>query len=157
MTGAKNRKPNIIRSLYLGEGVLEEVNLRLQARYKNIIREEVRYEGLNLGDAEIVLAAYGTMGRICKAVMQQLRKEGINAGLIRPISLWPFPSEVFAQAAEKAKNFLVVEMSAGQMLEDVKLSVNGKAEVDFYGRMGGGIPEAEEIIKRVKNIIKKYG
>jgi len=157
LTGAKNRQPNIIRSLYLGEGVLEEVNLRLQARYKNIIKEEVRYEGLNLGDAEIVLAAYGTMARICKPVTQQLIKEGIKIGLIRPISLWPFPSQIFAQTAEKTKNFLVVEMSSGQMLEDVQLAVNGQAKIDFYGRMGGGIPEEVEIIKRIKNIIKKHG
>jgi len=155
LTGAKNRKPNIIRSLYLGEGVLEALNLRLQAKYQEIRKKEMRYEGLQLDDAQIVLSAYGSMARICKPVVLQLRKKGIKAGLIRPISLWPFPTEIFAKTAEKVKNFLVVEMSSGQMLEDVQLAVNGQAKIDFYGRMGGGIPEEEEIIKSVKVMIKK--
>jgi 2-oxoglutarate ferredoxin oxidoreductase subunit alpha len=154
LTGAKNRKPNIIRSLYLGDGVLEELNIRLQKRYQEIMQKEKRFEVLNLDDAQVILTAYGSMARICKSVVQDLRKAGIKAGFIRPISLWPFPSQVFAQAAEKVKNFLVVEMSAGQMLEDVQLAVNGKAKIDFYGRMGGGIPDEAEIIKRIKNIIK---
>ncbi|MDP3142907.1 MAG: 3-methyl-2-oxobutanoate dehydrogenase subunit VorB [Candidatus Omnitrophota bacterium] len=154
LTGAKNRKPNIIRSLYLGEGVLEELNIRLQKRYQEITQKEKRFEVLNLDDAEVILTAYGSMARICKSVVQDLRKEGVKVGFIRPISLWPFPSEVFARAAERVKNFLVVEMSSGQMLEDVQLAVGGKAKIDFYGRMGGGIPEEEEIIKRIKNIIK---
>lgn len=157
LTGAKHRQPNVIRSLFLGEGVLEKLNLELQAKYKNIASKEVRYEGLYLDDAQIILAAYGSMARLGKSAMQQLRKEGFKVGLIRPISLWPFPTEVFSQTALKVKNFLVVEMSAGQMLEDVQLAVNGRASIDFYGRMGGGIPEETEIIKRIKNLIKKNG
>ena len=157
LTGASGRKPNVIRSLFLGEGVLEELNLRLQVKYKNIASQEVRYEGLYLDDAKTVLAAYGTMARLGKSVMQQLRKAGLKVGLIRPISLWPFPSEIFARTAKKVKDFLVVEMSAGQMLEDVQLAVNGQAGIDFYGRMGGGIPEEEEIIKRIKKLITKNG
>lgn len=157
LTGAAGRKPNVIRSLFLGEGVLEELNLQLQAKYKDIKNKEVRYESLYLNDAEIILAAYGTMARLGKSVMQQLRKTGVRVGLIRPVSLWPFPSGIFAQTAKKVKKFLVVEMSAGQMLEDVQLAVSGQARIDFYGRMGGGIPEAEEIIKRIKNLIKQDG
>jgi len=154
LTGAKGRKPNVIRSLYLGEGVLEDLNKKLQARYENIKKNETRYEGLKLEDSQVILTAYGSVGRLCKSVVLRLRKEGVKIGLIRPISLWPFPAEIFSRTAEKNKNFLVVEMSSGQMLEDVQLAVNGKAKIDFYGRMGGGIPEEAEIIKRVKAIIK---
>jgi 2-oxoglutarate/2-oxoacid ferredoxin oxidoreductase subunit alpha len=157
LTGAKGRPPNIIRSLLLGEGALEKFNIQLQEEYEEIAAKESRHESMHIEDAQIVLAAYGTMGRLCKSAMQHLRKEGLRVGLIRPVSLWPFPSEIFAQTAQKVKNFLVVEMSAGQMLEDVQLAVNGRAEIDFYGRMGGGVPEEEEIIKRARKLIKKDG
>lgn len=155
LTGAVNRKPNIIRSLLLKEKALEDLNLKLQARYKRISQSEVRFEAELEKDAEIILAAYGTMARICRAAAQRLRKEGIKAGVIRPVSLWPFPTEIFASATKRCKKFLVIEMSAGQMVEDVRLALNGKAEVDFYGRMGGGIPEEETIVKRAKALVKK--
>jgi 2-oxoglutarate ferredoxin oxidoreductase subunit alpha len=154
LTGAVNREPNIIRSLLLKEGALEGLNLRLQERYCKITERETRCESFNLDDADIILAAYGSMARICKAAMQDLRKTGIKAGLIRPISLWPFPSQIFAKAAEKTGNFLTVEMSAGQMVEDIRLAVCGKAKVDFYGRMGGEIPTEGEIIKKVEALLK---
>ncbi|MFZ5800851.1 MAG: 3-methyl-2-oxobutanoate dehydrogenase subunit VorB [Candidatus Omnitrophota bacterium] len=155
LTGAKNRKPNIIRSLFLKEGALEELNLKLQAKYKKISQAEKRFEAREVKDAQIILVAYGTMARVCKAAAQQLRKAGIKSGVIRPISLWPFPTEIFVAAAKRCKKFLVVEMSSGQMVEDVRLALNGRAAVDFYGRMGGGIPDEETIIKRAKEFLKR--
>ncbi|HOX54715.1 MAG: 3-methyl-2-oxobutanoate dehydrogenase subunit VorB [Candidatus Omnitrophica bacterium] len=154
LTGAKNREPHIIRSLFLGEGVLEDWNKTLQAKYKKIEATERRYESFHLNDSEIILVAYGTMARIAKEAMNEARAKGIKAGLIRPISLWPFPVEPFIESSDKAKNFLVVEMSAGQMVEDVRLAVNGKAKVDFYGRTAGGIPTKEEILQQIKLINK---
>ena len=155
LTGCIGRKPNIIRSLYLAEGVLEKMNLKLQDKYKTITQKEQRWQEYLLDDAKIILVAYGTMARIAKAAVNQLRKEGIKAGLIRPITLWPFPAKVFIpdiNTTSKRVTFLVVEMSYGQMLEDVKLAVNGRCPVKFYGRAGGGIPTEEEIIKYAKNI-----
>lgn len=154
LTGAKNRKPRIIRSLFLGEGVLEEWNNALQEKFKKMESIERRFEGFYLDDSEIILVAYGTMARIAKEAMREARAKGIKVGLIRPISLWPFPTEPFIKSSDKAKHFLVVEMSAGQMVEDVKLAVCGKTEVDFYGRTGGGIPGKEEILNQIKLINK---
>lgn len=152
LTGCKDRKPNLIRSLYLKEGDLEKLNLRLQNKYKTIQNREQRWQELFLDDARIILVAYGTMARIAKSVVEKLRTKGKKIGLIRPITLWPFPNKVFKRLAisDKRLAFLVVEMSYGQMLEDVKLTVNGRAKVEFIGRAGGGIPTEEEIIKRIK-------
>ncbi len=157
LTGCKGRKPNIIRSLYLGDGVLEALNVSLQKKYQLIQQEEERYEGLFLDDAEIILVAYGTMSRISKAVVNNLRSKGKKIGLIRPITLWPFPKRVFSNfrapdtktPGHQDTKFLVVEMSYGQMVEDVRLAVNGKYPVEFLGRAGGGVPTEEEIIKKV--------
>ncbi|MFA5344868.1 MAG: 3-methyl-2-oxobutanoate dehydrogenase subunit VorB [Candidatus Omnitrophota bacterium] len=154
LTGCKGRKPNVIKSFYMAEGGLEELNLRLQKKYKAIREKEERYQGINLSDAEVILVAYGTMARIAKSAMDRLRREGRKAGLLRPLTLWPFPAKSFQQAVKqrpKAK-FLVLEMSYGQMLEDVKLSLGAAAKVGFFGRSGGGIPAEEEIIKYAKNI-----
>ena len=153
LNGCNNRKPNIIRSLYLAEGALEKLNLHLQKKYKIIQKREQRYEGISLDDAKVIIVAYGTMARIAKSVVNKLRKKGKRVGLIRPITLWPFPKNVFIKLvdvpARKRANFLVIEMSYGQMLEDVKLSVDGRACIEFLGRAGGGIPSEEEIIKKV--------
>lgn len=148
LTGAKGRPPNIIRSLLLKDGALEEFNKTLQEKYKKIQDKEVRFEKFNLDDSEIILVAYGTAARMAKQAMLDLRKKGKRIGLIRPISLWPFPSKVIYETAKRAKKFLVIEMSAGQMVEDVKLAVDGKCPVEFFGRMGGGIPTQEEIKER---------
>jgi len=150
LTGCRGRKPNVIRSLYLAEGVLEKLNLALQKKYKTIQKEEERYEGINLSDAKIILVAYGTMARIAKSVMGKLREKGKKIGLIRPITLWPFPKNAFTQDLTPNTKYLVIEMSHGQMLEDVKLTVNGKAKVEFLGRAGGGIPTEEEIIEKIR-------
>lgn len=155
LTGAKGRKPNIVRSLLLKEGALEELNNTLQERYKKIETKETRYEALNINDCSVAIVAYGTMGRIAKQSVAQARKKGIKVGLIRPISLWPFPKSAFTKLLstnKKLKNILVVEMSAGQMVEDVKLAVEGRCKVKFYGRTGGGIPTEEEILGQINKI-----
>ena len=152
LSGCKGRKPNIIKSFALAEGALEQLNLKLQQKYKVIKNKEIRFEGLFLDDAKIVLVAYGTMARIAKSALNRLRLAGKKIGMIRPISLWPFPQKAFCPRDKKAK-YLVIEMSYGQMLEDVQLAVNGKAGVEFLGRSGGGIPSEEEIINKVKEIL----
>ncbi len=153
LTGCKGRKPNIIRSLFLAEGALEKLNLILQKKYKIIQQREQRYEEIFLKDAKIILVAYGTMARIAKSVVNRLRQRGKKIGLLRPITLWPFPDKIFNQITGRQKIFLVIEMSYGQMLEDVRLAVDGKAKVEFLGRSGGGIPTEEEIINKVKSVM----
>jgi len=156
LTGCKGRKPNIIRSLFLAEGALEELNLKLQKKYKEIQKTEQRWEELFLSDVEFILVAYGGMARIVKSAVKKLREKGFKAGLIRPITLWPFPKDIFKRATDKGQRatFLVIEMSYGQMLEDVKLAVDGKAKVEFLGRAGGGIPTEEEIVNQVNRLIR---
>ena len=149
LTGCKNRKPNVIKSLYLPEGTLEKLNKSLQRKYQRIQSQQQRWEGLFLDDARIALVAYGTMARIARSVVKRLRKKGKMVGLIRPISLWPFPKKAFVYKPSSKVSYLVFEMSYGQMLEDVKLAVGGRAPVEFYGRAGGGIPSEEEIMKKV--------
>lgn len=151
LTGAKGRKPNVINSMYLGGGVLEKHNRKLQEKFQKIKKELCLFEEISTRDAEIILVAYGTVSRICKSAVKKLRAKNIKAGLIRPITLWPFPTKTIKKAASGAKFFLAVEMSSGQMVEDVRLAVEGKAPVYFYGRMAGGIPEEEEIIKIIKS------
>lgn len=154
--GCKGRKPNIIKSFYLKEGDLEEFNLKLQKKYKSIQQKEQRYESINLFDAKIILVAYGTMARLAKSVVERLREKGKKVGLIRPISLWPFSSNIFKRLAMSHKRLaiLVLEMSYGQMLEDVKLAVSGKFSVEFLGRAGGGIPTEEEIIDKISRLVR---
>ena len=152
LSGCKGRKPNIIKSFFLREGALEEFNLKLQKKYEIIRKKEPLYEGLFLNDAKVILVAYGTMARIAKSAISQLRLAGKKVGWIRPISLWPFPREPFCVKNKKVK-YLVVEMSYGQMLEDVKLTVNGRQQVEFLGRSGGGVPGEEEIIKKIRKIL----
>ena len=150
LIGCQGRKPNVIRSLYLGDGALERLNRRLQARYRKVEAREVRFEDTYVEDAEMALIAFGTTGRICRACVEKLRGRGIKAGLIRPITLWPFPYKHISECAEKAKAFFVVEMNTGQMLEDVQLAVGGAARVEFYGRTGGSVPSEEEILEKVR-------
>jgi 2-oxoglutarate ferredoxin oxidoreductase subunit alpha len=151
LTGCKNRKPNIIRSFYIKDGYLEKFNLILQRKYKIIQEKEQRGEEINLAEAKIILVAYGTMARIAKSAVNRLREKGKKIGLIRPITLWPFPSNIFKRLARDNRRLaiLVVEMSYGQMLEDVRLAVNGRFPVEFLGRAGGGIPTEEEIINKI--------
>ncbi len=149
------RKPNVINSLFIDPAECEKHNFKLFEKYKEIEKNEVKVETYNLEGAEIVFAAYGTTARIVKNAIASLAKEGIKAGLIRPITLWPFPAKAFETAAEQAgvKAFLTVEMSMGQMVEDVKLSVNGKKPVYFYGRTGGMIPTPKAVAEEAKKIL----
>ena len=156
LTGCIGRKPNIIRSLYLADGALEELNLKLQNKYRAIAQKEQRWQEYLLKDARIIIVAYGTMARIAKSAVNRLREKGKKVGLLRPVTLWPFPTKAFRREkknSRKRTTFLVIEMSYGQMLEDVKLAVNGKYPVEFLGRAGGGIPTEEEIIRKIKFLI----
>ncbi|MDD5436118.1 MAG: 3-methyl-2-oxobutanoate dehydrogenase subunit VorB [Candidatus Omnitrophica bacterium] len=155
LTGCKGREPNVIRSLILAEGGLEEHNKKLQEKFKLITQAEVRYETVHTKDSSVILVAYGSVARIAKSAMEMARAKGIKTGLIRPITLWPFPEKVIGGACEITKKFLVVEMSAGQMVEDVRLAVNGRAQVEFYGRMGGGIPTEYEILQQIEALAAK--
>ncbi len=150
LTGCKGRKPNVIRSLLIEIDKLEELNNILQKKYERIKKYETKHETFYTDDADVILVAYGTVGRICKTVISKLRDKGLKAGLIRPISLWPFPDEAIKKAAKRARCILVIEMSAGQMVEDVRLAVNGKCPVKFYGRTGGAVPQEKEIIDMIK-------
>lgn len=149
------RKPNIINSLFIDPAECEKHNLKLFEKYKEIEKNEVKVEEYNLEGAEIVFAAYGTTSRIVKNAINSLAKEGIKAGLIRPITLWPFPSRAFETAAEmpSVKAFLSVEMSMGQMVEDVRLAVCGKKPVHFYGRTGGMVPAPKAVAEEAKKIL----
>ncbi len=157
LTGCKGRKPGIIRSLLLGDGVLEEHNRHMQEKFKIIRETETRVQSFNTRDADIILVAYGSVTRIAKAAMESARAKGLKVGLIRPITLWPFPDKAIEDACAHSGKFLVAEMSAGQMVEDVRLAVNGKAKVEFYGRMGGGVPCEEEILERVEALLNSGG
>ncbi|MBQ3894624.1 MAG: 3-methyl-2-oxobutanoate dehydrogenase subunit beta, partial [Clostridia bacterium] len=139
-------------SIYIEADVLEAHVQKLQRKYAEITANETRVEEFNCEGADIIITAYGTISRIVKNVIKDAAKEGIKVGLIRPITLWPFPSASFAKYADKCKRFLCVEMSTGQMLEDVKLAVNGRNEVEFYGRTGGNVPSQSEILEQVRRI-----
>lgn len=146
----------ILNSLIIKPEELEPHVNELQRTYDEIYANERRAECYKTEDAEIVLTAYGTIARICKSVVDELRMQGVKAGCIRPITLYPFPDDAYAKcAAGAAKAFLSVELSLGQMVEDVKLAVNGKKPVYFYGRTGGNVPEEAEIIEAAKNALKK--
>jgi 2-oxoglutarate/2-oxoacid ferredoxin oxidoreductase subunit alpha len=154
LTGCIGRKPNIAKSFYMRDGDLEKFNLALQKKLKTIESNEQRYEEFLMDDAKIALVAYGSMARIAKSAVLQLRKQRKKIGLIRPITLWPFPSKAFKlrTKSSKAVTFLVIEMSYGQMLDDVLLTLNGRAQVKFLGKSGGGIPTEEEIISAAGNL-----
>ncbi len=134
------------------EGVLEQHNYELQAKYREVEKNEVLCEQYEVDDAEIVVVAYGVAARIVRGAVSRARQEGIKVGWIRPITLWPFPTEQISRAAEDFRIFLVVEMSCGQMVEDVKLAVAGKAPVLFYGRPGGGVPTVEQVLEKIKDL-----
>jgi 2-oxoglutarate ferredoxin oxidoreductase subunit alpha len=154
VSGARGRSPNLLRSLYLVEAELEQVNLRLQEKYRLIRETEVRCEEQGTEDCEVLLVAYGTSARIASGVALSARKAGIRAGLLRPVSLWPFPSRRVAELASRVGGILVVEMSSGQMVEDVRLAVEGRAPVLFEGRMGGPAPSERDIMAAVERIAR---
>ena len=153
-TGAKGKRANnVINSLYLQAEKLEEHNVKLQAKFAKMQENEKRVETYNIEDADLVISAYGTPARIAKTAINKLEKEGYKIGLIRPISLYPFPNEAYEDINPNCKGVLTVEMSTGQMLDDVKLSLKGSMPTFFYGRTGGMIPEPDEIVDKVKEIL----
>lgn len=151
-TGMK-RKRNIINSLYLQPDELEKTVLERYERYKIIEEKETMVECIDTEDADIIITAYGTISRIAKTAKEILSGMGIKAGIIRPITLWPFPKDAYKSVAEKGMPILTVEMSMGQMVEDVKLAAEGKTDVHFYGRTGGMVPTPYEIVSRVEKIL----
>ena len=146
----RDRKPNIITSLELMPEAMEQRNLHLQEKYRTIKEREVRYETIELDDADIMIVAFGSAARIAEKAIELAREEGIKAGLFRPITLWPFPEKQIAEAAHGKRGVLVAEINAGQMIQDVRLSVNGEEPVVHFGRLGGIVPEPEEIVKAIK-------
>ena len=147
----RDRKPNIITSLELMPEAMEQRNLHLQEKYRTIKEREVRYETIELDDADIMIVAFGSAARIAEKAIELAREEGIKAGLFRPITLWPFPEKQIAEAAHGKRGVLVAEINAGQMIQDVRLSVNGEEPVEHFGRLGGIVPEPEEIVKAIKD------
>jgi 2-oxoglutarate ferredoxin oxidoreductase subunit alpha len=141
---------SIITSLELESAKQEKVNLRIQAKYREVEKHEVRYEEIQTEDAEYIFVAFGTSSRICQKSIELARARGLKVGLFRPITLYPFPSERLNQLAETVKGMLSVEMNAGQMVEDVKLSVDGKTKVAHYGRFGGIIPSPDEVVHAIE-------
>ncbi|MBI3039434.1 3-methyl-2-oxobutanoate dehydrogenase subunit VorB [bacterium] len=161
LTGKGTRKRNIFSTIYLDVDELEEHNWHLYQKYEFISDEfskgklqSFSCETHQIEDAELILVGYGIVARILKTVVEKCRKRGIKAGLVRPITLWPFPSAVLEKLSATAKNFAVIEMSCGQMVEDVKLAVNGKRPVFFYGRTGGAIPSPFEILNELDKITR---
>jgi len=153
--GKNGRKVhNVINSLYLKSELLEVHNIHLQEKFKTIKENEVRYEMLNTENADLILVAFGTTSRICRNVIKLAKEKGVTLGLIRPITLWPYPTVAFEKTIGTTKHgYLVVEMNAGQMVEDVRLSVEGRKPVHFYGRMGGMIPTPADILEKALSIV----
>lgn len=148
---------NVINSLRIEAEELWAFNQHLQAKFAAIEASEVRWSQEQVADAEVVVVAYGVMARICSTAIAQARKEGIRAGLIRPITLWPFPARPIAMAAGRARIFLTVEMSLGQMVEDVRLAVNGRRPVAFFGKTGGVVPTPREVLDQIRQVASSLG
>ncbi len=154
LTGAKGRKPNRIKSLYLQEGELTEHNWKLYKKYERMKQEEIRFEVIETEDAHLIIVAFGSMARVARSVVEMARREGVKVGLFRPITLFPYPEKPLREISRRVKHFLTVELNTGQMLEDVRLSVERDAEVYFYGKPPGALPTPEEILEQLK---KYYG
>ena len=152
LDGCKGREPRVIRSLYMGEGELEKVNSILQRKYQKMKDKEAKFESYSIDDAEIILVAFGTAARIAFSTMRNLRREGFKVGLFRPISLFPFPQRELSLLADANRLFITIEMNAGQMVEDVRLAINGKSKVLFYGRPGGVLFTPEDLYEKIKVI-----
>jgi len=147
LTGCKGRAPNVVKSLFMGEGELEARNFALKKKYDKMRRKETMFDEYMVDDARLVVSAFGTAARIARSAVRAARAEGMKVGLIRPVTLFPFPDAPFIGAAKRAKKFLVIEMNLGQMVEDVRLAVEGRRKVEFYGRPGGGVPTPGELLK----------
>lgn len=154
VTGSQGRERRFLTSIYLNPEQEEQTNLRLLERWQTIQENEIRYKEYYLDDAEIVVVGFGTAGRIAFSAVRAARAEGIKAGLLRPITVSPYPYAQVAQLTAQAQAFLVVEMNTGQMLEDVRLAVSGKTPVEFYGRLGGVVPFPDEILSEIRRIAR---
>lgn len=150
-----NRSQNVITSLCMDPAEMEKINEQLQQKYQIIEENEVRFEESNCEDADYVIIAFGSVARISHKAMEMACKQGIKVGLLRPITLFPFPTKEIERLAKRVKGFLAVEMSAGQMIEDVRLAVNGKVPVEFYGRLGGMVPSPDEVVDALKSKLIK--
>lgn len=151
----KGRKPNILTSLELKPEAMEARNLHLQAKYQEIQDKEVRYELQNCDDADYLIVSFGSAARLSQKAIELAREAGIKVGLFRPITLWPFPSKQLVEAAKGKKGILVCEINAGQMVQDVRLAINGVLPVEHFGRLGGIVPEPQEIVEALKEKIIK--
>jgi 2-oxoglutarate ferredoxin oxidoreductase subunit alpha len=157
LRGAKGRPSRIIKTFTSNPAELEEINWSLFRRYELIKKEETTYETFMVEDAELVVVAFGIAARIAKGAIKNARTMGLKVGLLRPITLWPFPAEITRELAKRIKYFLVFEMNMGQMLEDVQLSLGGSAEVSFYGRPGGVIPTPSEVLRVISRLYYQKG
>jgi 2-oxoglutarate ferredoxin oxidoreductase subunit alpha len=155
LTGAAGRRPRVVKSIDLQPEALEKRNLALQQKYRAIARSEVRWEGWQLEDAEFAIVAYGTAARVARTTIARARERGIPVGLFRPITLWPFPTRELARLSRHLRGILTVELSAGQMVEDVRLAVEGRCPVAFHGRMGGMVPTPDEVAGALKALRAK--
>ena len=151
LSGADGRAPRVLRSLHLQPEDLERHNQALQAKYARIAENEVRWAGEGLDDAEVIIVAYGTAARVARTACERARVDGIKAGVFRPVTLWPFPARELAKVAETQRAILTLELSAGQMVEDVRLAVEGRVPVFFHGRTGGMVPTPDEVVEALKN------
>lgn len=153
---AGGRKPNVVTTLELDTSQMEKNNERFQRTYKEIEENEVRYETMYADDCDYLVVAFGSMARICQKSIESAREQGIKIGLLRPVTLWPFPSKAISNIASRVKGILVVELNAGQMIEDVRLAVNGKVEVKHFGRLGGIVPNPDEVLEALnRELINK--
>lgn len=152
-TGIENHPGtrNVVNSLYINPNELEEHNIHLQEKYQTMKENETKVELINMENADYVIVAYGTMSRICRSAIEMLKKDGINVGMIRPITLWPFPKKAFDQISANTKGILCAEMSMGQMIDDVMIADRGRHDIAFFGRTGGVVPEPEEVVDAIKN------
>jgi 2-oxoglutarate ferredoxin oxidoreductase subunit alpha len=152
VTGGDGRLPRVVRSMRLKPEDLEAHNRHLQAKFTAIAEHEVRHDGEHLDEAEIVVVAYGTAARVARTAVAKARADGLRAGLFRPITLWPFPVEPLRELASRVRGMLVVELSAGQMVEDVRLAVEGRTPVAFFGRTGGIVPSPAEVVTAMRDL-----
>jgi len=152
--GTPQTSGNLVSSIVLDPHELEDHNLKLDAKYKEIMANEVMHEEYKTEDADLIVVAYGVVSRIVYSTVDMAREQGLKVGLLRPITLWPFPTEAIAKLAGTASRFLAVELSTGQMVEDVQLAVNGKVPVHFYGRCGGVVPGSEELLDEFNKIME---
>ena len=151
LTGCKDRPQNIVRSYFGGQGVLEKHNDRMQEKLQQIEENEVRYELFEMEDAETMVVAFGTSARLTSGAIPQAREKGIKVGMLRPQTLWPFPTKAIQEQIERGvKKIIVIEMSAGQLIDDVRLAVEGKVPVEFYGRAGGAVPSVSEVLEQIE-------